>query len=124
VRFLGPLAREGVAELMRRADLLVLPSLHENLPVVLAEAAASGLPAVATRVGGAEEVLDPEAGTLVAPRDSQALAGAIRHWLDRPRPDTAPMAARARERFGYQALGRTWDEIYTELRSSRAGNSS
>jgi glycosyltransferase involved in cell wall biosynthesis len=124
VRFLGPLAKEGVAEMMRRADLLVLPSLHENLPVVLAEAAASGLPAVATRVGGVEEVLDPEAGTLVPPRDSPALASAIRDWLDRPRPDPDALAARARERFGYEALGRTWDEIYAGLVSSRAGSSS
>jgi glycosyltransferase involved in cell wall biosynthesis len=124
VRLLGPLAKEGVAEMMRRADLLVLPSLHENLPVVLAEAAASGLPAVATRVGGVEEVLDPEAGTLVPPRDSLALASAIRDWLDRPRPDPDALAARARERFGYEALGRTWDEIYAGLVSSRAGSSS
>jgi glycosyltransferase involved in cell wall biosynthesis len=124
VRFLGPLAKEGVADLMRRADLLVLASVHENLPVVLAEAAASGLPAVATRVGGVEEVLDPEAGTLVPPRDPEALAAAIRDWLDRPRPDPAALAARARERFGYEALGRTWDGIYAELVSSRAGSSS
>jgi glycosyltransferase involved in cell wall biosynthesis len=123
VRFLGPLAKEDVAELMRRADLFVLPSLHENLPVVLAEAMASGLPAVATRVGGVEEVLDPDAGVLVPPRDPEALAGAIRESLERSPPDAATLAARARERFGYEALGRTWDEIYAEL-SSSAGSSS
>jgi glycosyltransferase involved in cell wall biosynthesis len=124
VRFLGPLPKEGVAELMRRADLFVLPSLDENLPVVLAEAMASGLPAVATRVGGVEEVLDQDAGELVPPRDAEALARAIREWLERPlRPDPAALAARARERFGYEALGRTWDEIYAEL-SSSAGSSS
>jgi glycosyltransferase involved in cell wall biosynthesis len=123
VRFLGPLPKEGVAELMRRADLFVLPSIDENLPVVLAEAMASGLPAVATRVGGVEEVLDPDAGVLVPPRDPEALARAIRESLERRRPHPAAPAARARERFGYEALGRTWDEIYAEL-SSSAGSSS
>jgi glycosyltransferase involved in cell wall biosynthesis len=125
VRFLGPLAKEGVAELMRRADLLVLPSLHENLPVVLAEAMASGLPAVATRVGGVADLLDHEgAGTLVSPGDPEALAEAIRGRLDAPRPDPAELAARAAERFGYETLGRTWDEIYDELLESRGGSTS
>jgi glycosyltransferase involved in cell wall biosynthesis len=125
VRFLGPLAKEGVAELMRRADLFVLPSLHENLPVVLAEAMASGLPAVATRVGGVAELLDhADAGTLVAPGDPAALAEAIRARLDAPRPDPAALAARAAERFGYEALARTWDEIYDELLESRRGSTS
>jgi glycosyltransferase involved in cell wall biosynthesis len=78
---------------------------------------------VATRVGGVEEVLDPDAGVLVPPRDPEALAGAIRESLERSPPDAATLAARARERFGYEALGRTWDEIYAEL-SSSAGSSS
>jgi glycosyltransferase involved in cell wall biosynthesis len=125
VRFLGPLAKEGVAELMRRADLLVLPSLHENLPVVLAEAMATGLPAVATRVGGVPELVnDGQAGTLVEPGDSAALAAAIRARLDAPRPDPQALAARARGRFGYDALGRTWDEIYDGLLESRGGSTS
>ncbi len=125
VRFLGPLSKEGVAELMRRADLLLLPSLHENLPVVLAEAMASGLPAVATRVGGVADLVDSEdAGTLVEPGDPGALAEAIRRRLDSPEPDPSALAARAAERFGYDALGRTWDEIYGELLSSRGGSTS
>jgi glycosyltransferase involved in cell wall biosynthesis len=124
VRFLGPLAKEGVAELMRRADLFVLASLHENLPAVLAEAMATGLPSVATRVGGVEELIDrPDAGTLVDPGDSRALAGAIREALERPRPDPAALAAHAAERFGYEQIGRTWDALYDELVSSRGSTS-
>jgi glycosyltransferase involved in cell wall biosynthesis len=109
---------------MRRADLFVLASLHENLPAVLAEAMATGLPSVATRVGGVEELIDrPDAGTLVDPGDSRALAGAIRDALERPRPDPAALAANAAERFGYEQIGRTWDALYDELVSSRGSTS-
>jgi L-malate glycosyltransferase len=123
VRFLGARPKEDVAELMRRAHMLVLASLHENLPVVLAEAMATGLPTVATRVGGVEELLEPGTGVVVAPGDPQALASAISAALDGPLPDPRALAARAVERFGYEAIGRTWDEIYAELCSRRGRTS-
>ena len=123
VRFRGALAKAEVAELMRAADLLVLPSLAENLPVVLIEAQASGLPAVATRVGGVPELVDDAAGTLVEPGDAAALAAAIRATLARAGEiDRARLAARAGERFGYDAICARWSELYAELRSSRAGS--
>ena len=74
VRFRGELPKDEVAALMRAADLFVLPSIHETFGCVLIEAMASGLPAVATRVGGVPEVLTPAAGELVPARDPQALA--------------------------------------------------
>jgi glycosyltransferase involved in cell wall biosynthesis len=57
------------------ADLFVLPSLAEGMPNVVLEAMGSGLPIVATRVPGSEELIQHgENGYLVASRDSQALA--------------------------------------------------
>ncbi|HYI80966.1 MAG TPA: glycosyltransferase [Thermoleophilaceae bacterium] len=114
VRFLGERSKREVAELMRAADLFVLPSLAENLPVVLIEAQASGLPAVATSVGGVPELVDDAAGTLVPPRDPAALAEAIRATLDR-RFDSATLAARANDRYGYEAVRDRWTTIYTRL---------
>jgi glycosyltransferase involved in cell wall biosynthesis len=114
VRFLGELPKREVAELMRAADLFVLPSLAENLPVVLIEAQASGLPAVATRVGGVPELVDDAAGVLAPPSDPPALAAAIRDALSRDF-DRSALAARARARYGYDAIGERWTAIYERL---------
>jgi glycosyltransferase involved in cell wall biosynthesis len=123
VLFHGELPKERVAELMREADLFVLPSLHETFGCVLIEALASGLPAVATRVGGVPEVLEPEAGTLVAPADPRALAEAIESMLARSF-DPAALAREARERYGYEAFELRWSNLYAELGSRRGRISS
>jgi glycosyltransferase involved in cell wall biosynthesis len=125
VRFHGELPKEAVAELMRAADLFVLPSLFENLPCVLIEAMASGLPSVATAVGGVADLIDDDAvGVLCAPRDPRALAAAISSALERGEGiDPAALASRAGRRFGYQAIERNWTKIYDELLSS-AGTTS
>jgi glycosyltransferase involved in cell wall biosynthesis len=114
VAFLGERPKQEVAELMRGADLFVLPSLAENLPVVLIEAQASGLPAVAADVGGVSELVDDAAGTLVPPADPAALAAAIRATLARDF-DPAALAARARDRYGYDAIADRWSAIYERL---------
>ncbi len=123
VSFLGERTKAEVADLMRDADLFVLPSLAENLPVVLIEAMASGLPAVATAVGGVPEMLDRESGALVPPADDTALAAAIHETLAREF-DPAAMAATARQRYGYATISARWTELYSELRNSRGRTSS
>jgi glycosyltransferase involved in cell wall biosynthesis/predicted O-methyltransferase YrrM len=121
VRFHGELPKERVAELMREADLFVLPSLFENLPCVLIEAMASGLPSVATAVGGVPDLLDAGGGILCPPRDPRALAAAISEALERRDAfDSAALAEAARRRFGYEAFERTWTEIYDELLGGRS----
>jgi glycosyltransferase involved in cell wall biosynthesis len=126
VRFHGARPKEEVAELMREADLFVLPSHFENLPCVLIEAMASGLPSVATAVGGVPGLLDGTGSVLCPPRDPAALARAIRAALvGRPEIDPMAIAASARARFGYETIARTWTKIYEDLRSpSRAGATS
>jgi glycosyltransferase involved in cell wall biosynthesis len=114
VRFLGERPKREVAELMRAADLFVLPSLAENLPVVLIEAQASGLASVAADVGGVGELVDDAAGALVPPADPAALATAIRDTLARDF-DGAKLAARAADRYGYTAIAARWTAIYERL---------
>jgi len=119
VRFHGQRLPAEVAELMRQADLFVLPSHFENSPVVLIEAMASGLPAVATSVGGVPELAEaaPAGLWLAPPGDPAGLAKTIAHGLaQRGRVDPAALAAAARTRFGCEKIGATWNQIYQELR--------
>jgi glycosyltransferase involved in cell wall biosynthesis len=118
VGFLGMRDHAAVAELMRGADLLVLPSLAENLPTVVLEAQACGLPVVATDVGGTREALDPAAGRLVAPGDEQALAGAIAAALAAGH-DREAIADRARARYGHEAVAARWEQTYGEVLAAR-----
>jgi glycosyltransferase involved in cell wall biosynthesis len=118
VRFHGELPQTEVAELMRQADLLVLPSLFENLPCVLIEAMASGLPFVASDVGGIGELIDGPGAWLCPPGDTSALAETIATALDELEAiDGQALARDAAQRFGYEPFARTWTEIYEELRS-------
>jgi glycosyltransferase involved in cell wall biosynthesis len=118
VRFLGPRPPAEVAEAMRAADVFVLPSRFENLPVVLLEAMATGLPVVATTVGGVPEIVDEAAGALVPAGDVAALADGIAAVAARDF-DAAALARRARERYGMEAIGELWDGIYAELVTGR-----
>jgi glycosyltransferase involved in cell wall biosynthesis len=69
---------ENVADHLRAADLFVFPSLFEALGIALVEAAACGLPAVASRTGGIVDVVDHDrSGLLVAPGSAPALAAAL-----------------------------------------------
>lgn len=82
-RLLG--MRPDVPELLAAADLFVLPSLWEGLPMALIEAMAAGLPVVATNVSGTRGVmLDGETGLLVPPGDATALGRSIATLLFDP----------------------------------------
>jgi glycosyltransferase involved in cell wall biosynthesis len=95
----GPRAR--VAPWLDAADVLVLPSREEGMPVAAIEAMMRGRPVAGTRVGGTPEVVrDGMTGVLVAPEDPKALAGCLGDLLrdgDRRRRlgEQASAAARA-----------------------------
>lgn len=78
VHFAGYKTTDEVAGALRRADLLVLPSFAEGVPVVLMEAMASRVPVVVSQVAGIPELVeDGISGRLVPPGNAAALAGAI-----------------------------------------------
>ena len=91
--------RADVPELLAAADLFVLPSRFEGLPLAVLEAMAAGLAVVATRIGGTEEaVLDGITGHLVPPADPDALADAIGAALADP-AGLARLGRAGRKRF-------------------------
>ena len=96
VRFLG--SRDDVADLLPELTLLVHPARQEPLGRVLLEGAASGVPVVATDVGGTREIFpDADSACLVPPGDATALAAEIRSLLaDEPRRAAMSTAARRR----------------------------
>ena len=82
LRFEGFVAHERLPALLAHADLLVLPSLYEELGTVPLEAMQAGLPIVASETGGVPEVIeDGVNGMLVPPGDPEALARAIDRLL-------------------------------------------
>ncbi len=116
VRFLGPLLAPDIARWMQAADVLCLSSLNEGLPNVVLEAMASGLPVVATKVGGINEIIDAEwKGRLVTSGDEAGLAAALSEVLQAP-PD--------RSRIAHYGSGLSWEETaeaYHRLLLSAAG---
>jgi glycosyltransferase involved in cell wall biosynthesis len=115
VTFHGLQPKARVAELMRQADLFVLASLWDNAPCVVIEAMASGLPIVASNVGGIPEMVDRTAGKLVPPADEHALAEALTQMDDSLDAfDRQAIAVRARERYSMLAVGGMLDAIYRQ----------
>jgi glycosyltransferase involved in cell wall biosynthesis len=83
IRWLGH--RDDMPELLRQADIAVLPSYHEGLPRFLLEAAATGLPLVATDIPGCRPIVkDGENGFLVSVRDAAALAASVARLVRDP----------------------------------------
>ncbi len=116
VLFLG--WREDIPEVLACADLFVLPSLYEGLPLALLEAMAAGLPIVATAIGGTSEaVVDGVTGLLVPPGEPRSLAAAIRRALDDEglaRRLGAASRERVRREFSAAAMARRTVSIYEE----------
>lgn len=99
VTFLGSLSEEQIKAELKTADAFVLATHAEALGVVFMEAMASGVPTIGTRVGGVPEIItDGEDGLLVAPRDVEALAGAIERLIDEPEL-AQRLAERGREKI-------------------------
>jgi colanic acid/amylovoran biosynthesis glycosyltransferase len=85
VRFHGYLSQPQIRELLGHADIFVLSSFAEGVPVVLMEAMAAGVPVVATQIAGIPELVQHEkSGLLVLPGDAVSTASAIRRLLENP----------------------------------------
>jgi sugar transferase (PEP-CTERM/EpsH1 system associated) len=117
VRLLGQ--RSDVARLLTAADLFLLTSISEGIPLTVIEAMAAGLPVVSTAVGGVAEVVeDGVTGFLTPAGDDHALATRIGELLDSPRT-RQEMGRRGRDRaetlFSEQGMCTRYHELYREM---------
>ncbi len=104
IRFIGHCPARKAFTLGR---MLVIPSRAESLPYVVLEAAAAGLPIIATDVGGVREIFGPRSTQLVPPDDIAALIGAITAALDDPqrlRSGAQALMARVRNEFSVRTM--------------------
>jgi glycosyltransferase involved in cell wall biosynthesis len=114
-----PGERHDVPDILRGLDCFVLPSLAEGISNTILEAMASGLPVIATRVGGNPElVCEGESGELVPVGDADALASALIAYAKNPqRAVAAGQTGRAtvERRFSMQAMVGAYRGLYDAL---------
>jgi len=111
IRFLGQLDNEQMPELLATTDVMINPSLADNMPISILEAFASGVPVVSTNVGGVPFIVDEgRTGLLVPPGEPEQLAAAIlRLYDDSALQDTLVRGgSRRSEDF-------TWCQIWPKL---------
>jgi sugar transferase (PEP-CTERM/EpsH1 system associated) len=114
-----PGERHDIADIMRALDVFVLPSLNEGISNTILEAQASGLPVIATRVGGNVELVEEGInGCLFAPGDEAVLAQALlTYFQDEAMLDQQGSEARKRveSRFSIPAMARAYETVYEQV---------
>jgi glycosyltransferase involved in cell wall biosynthesis len=116
VLFHGKQTPEGVAAYFAKTDFFVLFSNFENLPCVIVESFASGVPVLSTRVGGIAEIVSPERGVLVEAEDEDALFAQMQYLLDHYADyDRETIRQYALKSFSMEEIGRQIYQQYEQL---------
>jgi glycosyltransferase involved in cell wall biosynthesis len=116
VIFHGKKTSAEVAEAYQQADFFVLFSNFENLPCVIVEAFASGVPVLSTSVGGIAEILSPERGILIPQGDEDALLQGMIQMLDHSSEyDHQAIRDYAIKTFAAQNIGQQIFEAYKKV---------
>lgn len=111
VRFVGSRSQDEVSQLLSDADIFVLPSYAEGVPVVVMEALGTGLPVVASFVGGMPELVEDDVtGYLVRPGDPALLADRIGRLIADPE---------LRQRLGHAGRDKVLAEFDSDAEAAR-----
>jgi glycosyltransferase involved in cell wall biosynthesis len=122
IDFKGALPRDAALGILAQSRIYLFPSLWEGLPIAPIEAMYLGLPVVASRVSGTDEVVvDGETGLLIAGHDAAAYSAAVRSLLDDPAKAAGFSAAgkqRVADLFSRRACAAATEAIYEALLSN------
>lgn len=112
---LGRKVKEEIVRALRGSDAFVLSSRSETFGVACIEALSQGLPCVATRCGGPEEIVTEKEGILIEPDSSSALAGAMMQMYENyDRYDQKEIAERCLSRFSPRAIAARLTTIFED----------
>lgn len=117
VEYLGWIDGDAKEAALRHADVMLLPSHAEGMPITIIEGFAHGKPAIATPVGGIPDLVNADNGTLVPVGKPEALAAAMARYIDAPALLEAQgrNALAAAARFTPAAVADSLEEMYRRL---------
>jgi glycosyltransferase involved in cell wall biosynthesis len=114
--FRGKQPIEKIAEIMQESDVFLLFSNYENLPCVIIEAHASGLPVISTDVGGIREMINEKNGVLIPRADEARLVSELNILLDKLEDyNRKAIRKEAVAKYSYSVIGKQFYDIYKEL---------
>lgn len=114
VRWLGAVSRQKLPSLLNQADVFVFPSLFEGLAKVQLEAAACGLPIIATTASGGEEIVEKgRTGFIIEPGNLEELMQSINKFLEYPElaKEMREYAIQKASFWSWSAYGDRWQKI-------------
>ena len=117
VIFTGPIEENELPRIYSSADLFVLPSLREGMPLVVMESLSSGTPVISTKVSGASEIIDESVGLLIRKKSPEAIANSILHLISN-KQKLKNISIQARKRvlnFDKNKQVRKYKELYESL---------
>ena len=124
VAFLGRISNEDMPELYRSADIVVNPSLVDNMPISILEALASGIPVVSTNVGGVPVLVEHgKTAILVPPRDPEEMAVAVLGLVRDPAQYSRLRDAGMQliQRYAWTAVREQWIQAYAKALDRKSG---
>lgn len=117
LKFKGKITEQALNEYYLECDVFVLPSIWEGMPLTLLEAAAAGMPIIASNIGGISSIFAHEENALIVePKNAEALANAMRRLLDdkKLREKLGTNARSLAKKFSWEKTTNALNEIYME----------
>jgi glycosyltransferase involved in cell wall biosynthesis len=116
IEFTGLKENEALVSLLNQADLMIMFSNYENLPVVILESYACGVPVISTRVGGIHEHMNDDLGKLVEMKNEQQFLEALEKFLDHPEIYQSEKIRRyAVDHFSNEVIGKSIYKVYSDI---------